>query len=128
MVGIISAFHEGNKKNFLIDMDATMWILSTEGIAGLKQEKNPATARIEGIAGQNRQKHPATARIGGIAGQTKQKHPPSQPDGGYKRTKQATIPNRHTPTATPQSSHHERHVIAPRHATTPHQEDMQCFR
>ena len=59
MAGIISSFHEAGRKNFLIDMDATMWILFTEGIAG----------------------------------QSKQKHPVPAPDGGYKRAKQAKIPN-----------------------------------
>ena len=87
MAGIIRAFHEAGRKNFLIDMDATMWILPTEGIVGLKQEKHPAPVRVEGMEGQNKQKHPATARIEGMEGQNKQKHPATSPDGGYKRAK-----------------------------------------
>lgn len=42
MAGIISAFHEAGRKNFLIDMDATMWILSTEGMEGQNKQKYPA--------------------------------------------------------------------------------------
>ena len=53
MAGIIRAFHEAGRKNFLIDMDATMWILPTEGMEGQNKQKHPATARIEGMEGQN---------------------------------------------------------------------------
>ena len=58
MAGIISSFHEGNKKNFLIDVDAAMGILSTEGIAGQNKQKHPISAHVEGIAGQKQAKIP----------------------------------------------------------------------